>query len=101
MIEEEAERQRAQFLRVPQVTRNREHPFSEDLIVDSSGAVNVNLPVLAKVSALVEALRLAGSCEPVHQLWSQFTLVAAQVNVDVTWLRNEVLLSVSILPCST
>ena len=28
-----------------------------------------------------------------HQLWSQFTLVASPVNVDVTWSRDEVLVS--------
>ena len=28
-----------------------------------------------------------------HQLWSQFTLVASHVNVDVTWLRDEILVS--------
>ena len=28
-----------------------------------------------------------------HQLWSQFTLVAGQVNVDVRWSRDEVLVS--------
>ena len=77
----------------PQVVRDREYPFAGDLIVDGSGTVDASLPVLAKVSSLVEALRLGGSYELVHQLWSQFTLVASPVNVDVTWLRDEVLVS--------
>ena len=37
MLEEEVERQRERILRAPQVVRDREYPFSEDLIVDSSG----------------------------------------------------------------
>ena len=53
MREEEVERQRERILRAPQVVSDREYPFSEDLIVDSSGSVDVSLPVLAKVSALV------------------------------------------------
>ena len=76
MREEEVKRQRQRILRAPQVVRDREHPFLEDLIVDSSGSVDVSLPVLAKFSALVEALHLGGSYELVHQLWSEFTLLA-------------------------
>ena len=93
MREEEVERQRELILRTPQVAWDREYLFSEDLIVESSDSVDVSLPVLAKVSALVEALRLGGSYEPVHQLWPQFTLTAGQVNVDVMWYRDEVLIS--------
>ena len=98
MREEEVERQRERILRPPQVVRDREYPFSEDLIVDSSISVDVSLPVLDKVSALVEALRLGGSYELFHQLWSQFTLIAGQENVDVTWSRNEELVSGFLLP---
>ena len=93
MRDEEVARQRDRILRGPQVVRDREYPFAEDLIVDSSGTVDASLPVLAKVASLVEALRLGGSYELVHQLWSQFTLVAGQVNVDVTWSWDEVLVS--------
>ena len=101
MREEEVERQRERILRAPPVVRDREYPFSEDLIVDISGSVDVSLPVLAKVSALVEALHLGGSYELVHQLLSQFTLIAGQVNVDVTWSRDEVLVSGFLLPYCT
>ena len=93
MRDEEVARQRDRILRGPQVVRDREYPFAEDLIADSSGTVDASLPVLAKVSSLVEVLRLGGSYELVHQLWAQFTLVASQVNVDVTWSRDEVLVS--------
>ena len=101
MRKEEVERQREWILRAPQVVRAREYPFSEDLIVDSSGAVDVSLPVVAKGSALMAALRVGGSYELVHQLWSQSTWVVGQVNVDVTWSRDEVLVSGWLVPCFT
>ena len=84
MREQDVERQWERILRAHQVVRDRENPFLVDLIMDSAVSVDVSLPVLAKVSALVEALRLGRSYELVHQLWSQFTLIAGQVNVDVT-----------------
>ena len=68
MREDETERQRGRILRAPLVERDRGYAFSGDLIVDSSGSVDVSLPTLAKVSALIEALRLGGSYELVHQL---------------------------------
>ena len=74
MRDEEVARQRERILRGPQVVRDREYPFAEDLIVDSSGTVDASLPVPAKVSSLVEALRLGGamnwciSCGP-SLLW--------------------------------
>ena len=77
---------------------DREHLFSENLLVDSSGAVNVSLPVVAMVSAFMEALRFGWNYELVHQLWPQFTLVAGQVNVDETWSHKE-LFSASLIPC--
>ena len=58
MTEEEVKRLRQGILRAPQVARY--------LIVDSSGAVDLSLPALAKVSALVEALGV--SYELFHQL---------------------------------
>ena len=74
MGDEEVARQRDRILRGPQVVRDREYPFSEDLIADSSVTVDASLPVLAKVSSLVEVLRLRGamnwciSCGP-SLLW--------------------------------
>ena len=59
-----------------------------------------NLGLMAKVSSLIEVLRLGGSYELVYRLWAQFTLSAVRVNVDVTWSRNEVLVcSYTFAPC--
>ena len=94
----EIKRQRENIMRAPLVVRDRDYPFSEDVIVDETGAVDPDLGVMAKVSSLIEVLRLGGCYELVYQLWAQFTLSAVRVNVDVTWLRDEVL--VSIYVCS-
>ena len=88
----EVERQR-EIMRAPLVVRDREYPFSEDVIVDETGAVDPNLGVMAKVSSLIEVLRLGGSYELVYRLWAQFTLSAVRLNVDVTWSRDGVLVS--------
>ena len=90
----EVERQRERILRAPLVVRDREYLFSEDVIVDETGAVDPNLGVMAKVSSLIEVLRLGGSYELVYRLWAQFTLSAVRVNVDVTWSLDEVLVSI-------
>ena len=97
LTESELERRRESILRGLLVIRVREYLFAEDLIVDDSGAPDAKLPVLAKVSSLVEVLRLGGSYKLVHQLWSQFTLTASRVNIDVTWSRNEVMVGISVL----
>ena len=96
MSSAEVERQRERIMRNPLVVRNREDPFSEDVIVDETGAVDPNLGITAKVSSLIEVLRLGGSYKLLYQLWAQFTLSAVRVNVDVTWSRDEVLVSISI-----
>ena len=77
LTKSELERRRESILRGPLVIRDREYPFAEDLIVDDSGAPDAKLPVPAKVSSLVELLRLGGSYELVHQLWPQFTSTAS------------------------
>ena len=97
--ESELGRRRELILRGLLVIRDREYLFAEDLIVDDSGAPDATLPVLAKVSSLIEVLRLGGSHELGHQLWSQFTLTASRVNIDVTWSRDEVLVGLSFLMC--
>ena len=89
----EVERQREKILRAPLVVRDRQYPFSEDVIVDKTGVVDPNLGVMAKVSSLIEVLRLGGSYELVYRLWAQFILSAVRVNMDVTWSRDEVLVS--------
>ena len=97
--ETELERRRESILRGLLVVRDREYLFDEDLIVDDSGAPDATLTVLAKVSLLLEVLRLGGSYELVHQLWSQFTLTASRVNIDLTWSRDEVLVGIFCFMC--
>ena len=77
LIESELECQRDCFLRGLLVIRDREFPFTEDQIMDHSGAPDATLPVLAKLLWLIEVLRLGGPNELVYQLWSQFTLTAS------------------------
>ena len=69
----EVERQREKIMRAPLIVRDREYPFSEDVIVDETGAVDPNLGVMAKVSSLIEVLRLGGSYELVYFLLSVST----------------------------
>ena len=82
----EAERQREKIRRAPLVMRDGEYPFSEDVIVDNIAAVDPNFGVMAKVSSLIEVLRLGGSYELVYQLWAQLTLSAVRVNVE--WMSR-------------
>ena len=98
MTEEEVEQQRQRVLRASQVVRDREYTSAEDIIVDIFGAVDVSIPVVAELSGLVEALLLEESYELVHQLWSQFTLVFGQINVDVTSSLDEVLVNALLVP---
>ena len=56
--DDELERQREKIRRGPLVVRDREHPIAEDLITDESGVVDPELPILTKVSCLVDALRM-------------------------------------------
>ena len=51
------------------------------------------LPVLAKVSSLIDVLQLSGSYKLVQGLWERFVLTASRVNVSVARSRNEVLVS--------
>ena len=58
LSESELERRREHILRGPLAFQDREYPFAEDLIIDESGAPDATLPVVAKVSSLIETLRL-------------------------------------------
>ena len=91
LTEDELERQRDKVLRAPLVVLDREYPLRENLIPDGSGNTDPQLPVLAKVSSLVEVLQLGGSYELVERLWERFVLMTSRVNVSVAWSRNEVL----------
>ena len=97
MCPAEVERQRERIIRAPLVVRDREYPSSEDVIVDETGAVDPNFGVMARVSSLIEVLRLGGRYELVYHLWAQFTLSPVRVNVEFTWSRDEVLVSIYIL----
>ena len=90
VLDYEGNAMREKIMRAPLVVRDREYPFSEELIVDETGAVDPNLGVMAKVSSLIAS---GGSYELVYQLWAQFTLSAVRVNVDVTWSHDAVLVS--------
>ena len=56
LSETELERRREQILGGPLVVRDREYPFAEDLIIDESGSPDATLPVVTKVSSLIETL---------------------------------------------
>ena len=101
LSESELERRKEHILRGPLVVRDCEYPFAEDLIMDESGALDATLPVVAKVSSLIEILRLGGPYELVSQLWSQFTLIASRVNIDAAWSRDEVLVGIVLLLVAT
>ena len=87
--EDELERQIGKIKKSPLVVRDHEHPFAEDLITDEAGVVDPQLPVLTKVSCLVDALRMRGSYEMVEKLWAQFVLTAGPVNTEVAWTCDE------------
>ena len=93
LTEDELEMQREKFLWAPLVVRDREYPFRGVLIPDASGNTDPQLPVLAKVSSLVDVLQLGGSYELVERLSERFVLTANRVNVSVAWSRNEVVVS--------
>ena len=92
LSEDELERQREKIRKGPLVVRDRENPFAEDLTTNEAGVVDPQLPVLAKVSCLVDALEMGGSYGLVEKLWAQFLLTAGPVNTEVDWTRDEVLL---------
>ena len=90
LTEDELERQREKIQKGPLVVRDREQPFAEDLISDEAGVVDPQLPVLMKVSCLVDALKMGSSYGLIEKLWRQFVLTARPVNREVAWTRDEV-----------
>ena len=81
--EKELERQMGKIKKCPPVARDREHPFAQDLVTNEAGVVDPQLPVLTKVSCLVDALRMGGSYEFIEKLWAQFVLTTEPVNTEV------------------
>ena len=80
LSEDELERQREKIQKGPLVIRDHEHPFAEDLITDEAGLIDPQLPVLAKVPCMVDAMKMGGSYGLVEKLWAQFVLTAGPVN---------------------
>ena len=99
--EDELERQREKIMLAPLVVWDRENPFRKDLIPGASGNVDPQLPMLAKVSCLIDALQLGRSYELVEKLRERFVLTASRINVTVAWSRDEVLVSSVLYPGST
>ena len=96
--EDDLKRQRETVRKGRIVVRDREHPFAEDLITDEAGVVDPQLPVLTKVSCLVDELKMGGSYELIEKLSALFVLTAGPVNTEVAWTRHKVLVgSVSFL----
>ena len=91
LSEDELERQREKIRKGPYVVRDREHPFADDLIMDEAGVIDPQLPVLTKVSCLVDALKMGGNYGLIEKLWAQLVLTAGLVNTEVAWTRDEVL----------
>ena len=91
----EDERQRDKIQKGPLVVRDREHPFAEDLISDGAGVIDPQLPVLTKVSCLVDGLKMGGSYGLIEKLSAQFVLTAGRVKREVAWTRDEVLVGSS------
>ena len=83
------------------LVRDREYSFREALIPDAYGNVDPQLPMLTKVSCLIDALQLGGSYELVEKLWERFVLTASRIKVTVAWSRDEVLVSSVLSPDST
>ena len=82
-----------EILKAPLHQLGQEFPFPEDLIPDSEGRVNTKMPLLAKVSSLIDVLKLGGSYELLEKLWRQSQLTASKIKHEVTWSRDEVLVS--------
>ena len=61
------------------------------MITDEAVVVDPQLPVLTKVSRLVDAHRMGGSYELVEKLRAQFVLTAGSINTELAWTRDEVL----------
>ena len=89
--EDELERQRETIQKGSLVVRDHEHAFAEDLITDEAGVIEPQLPVLVKVSCLVDAMKIGGSYGLVEKLWAQFVLTAGSVNREIAWTWDEVL----------
>ena len=93
---EEVDSQLNRNMRTAIMGCDREYPPCRDVITDESDIVDPQLPVLAKVSSLLEVLRLGENYELVEHLWTQFFLTASCINIEVCLSRNGVLVRIRI-----
>ena len=93
LSDDEMEQQKAKRKKGPILVPDCEHPFAEDLSADMAVFVDPKLPVLVKVSCLMEVLKMGHSYQLVKKLWAQFLLTAGRVNAEVAWTRNVVKVS--------
>ena len=100
LLEDELGTQRETIMLAPLVVRDREYPFRKNPIPVASGNVDPQLPMLAEVSCLIDALQLGGSYELVEKLWERFVLTASRINVTVAWSCDEILVSSVLSPDS-
>ena len=63
LSEDELERQKEKNRKGLFVVRDREHSFAEDLIPNEAGVVDPQLPVLTKVSCLLDALKMGAAMD--------------------------------------
>ena len=88
LTDEEMKRQKENVLWASIVKLDFDGLFTEALLVYESGAKDPIVPVLTKVSSLMEALPLGGSYELVEWLWSRFMLAASRIVIEVAWSRD-------------
>ena len=69
-------------------------------MTDDAGVADPQLPILVKVSSLLEVMRLGWSYERLENLWAHSSLTAHWVNIEVCYSSNEILVSIRILSVS-
>ena len=96
--EEELQQQKDKIRRGPLFVWDREHPFTEDLIIDEAWKFDPNLSPLRKVTSPMQVLQFGGSSTLVEKMWLQFVLTASNINLENAYNRDEVLVSSVKLP---
>ena len=59
--------------------------------MDEAGVTELNLLLLTKVTSPAEVLQSGGSYAIVKKQWSQSLLTATNINVEVAWNSDEIL----------
>ena len=81
------------IMKGPVVVRDQEHLFAEDINVDGAGAFHPKMPLIAKVSCLMDVLKMGGSYKLVEKLWARFVWTAGRVSVEVAWTLDKAVVS--------